>query len=465
MSAAFSAEDLAAVAYAAGASVSKALLLIGVGIFFGWLGWVGRAQRSAFALLTAYALQPAFFCVGVTYAIIGKSSAELVALGIFPLGAFWHIGLGALCSAGVIGVLRAVRRAHGRLAGADEQARVTESRFEEAVLLLAVAFPNSAALPIPLLESLCTIDSSARLLGAPDEAARRQCVADVSGFVAIYVILFNPMQWGLAPIMFSRAARAGTETRVSSSSARAPPVSSSSARARLSAAAARALQLVRYTPPTLWASAVGVLLAMTVPPEALEPSSPFGATVWSALQQLAGGMIPLLLVSLGASLGDRKRAPASAPAADAPAAGAPAAGELTGVVPRLDVGPPAAAPADPGPSEASHTRLVATAAVLRLLVVPLASIPVIFWLTSVGVLPRLPRVTAVLMLEAAPPAAAQLSLIVIMYAQPAERLTGKMLLVMNVLALPALVLWISVILLCLSALYGDEAHPSRQSSY
>jgi len=93
---------LAPVVYAAGASVTKTIILISVGAVFGRLGWIGRRERSAFALVTAYALQPAFFLVGVTNALIGKGSDELLASTIFPLGAFWHVFVGGVLAAGAV---------------------------------------------------------------------------------------------------------------------------------------------------------------------------------------------------------------------------------------------------------------------------------------------------------------------------------------------------------------------------
>jgi len=266
---------------------------------------------------------------------------------------------------------------------------------------------------------------------------------------------------------------------------------------------------------------VGVVIAFTVPADALEPSALPGATVWAAIATVGDAMVPLLLIALGASLVP-SAGPASGEPGEAPAAAqggqdedvsrasfhAGGAGMATDVLvpapPGAAVhsgahagaahhGPPARDPTRPraggspagddeqragpgvqgfssaagpapwapsGPSLVASPELIALVCVLRLFVVPLVVIPIVYALASARVIPPLPRVTAVVMLEACPPSAAQLMIMVILNAQRAERAASQLLFGVNVAALPVLMLWIVVVLVALQSLYGLEPHES-----
>ena len=62
-------------------------------------------------------------------------------------------------------------------------------------------FPNSGALPLALVDSLCS-SAAAETMGG--EAA---CLASTVGYISFYIAVLNPMQWLICPRLLEHAAR------------------------------------------------------------------------------------------------------------------------------------------------------------------------------------------------------------------------------------------------------------------
>ena len=72
--------------------------------------------------------------------------------------------------------------------GADSPA--AQQGLALAIMTMTVSFPNSGALPLALMDSLCS--SGSQLLG-------EDCHGLGTGYISLYIVLQNPMMWLVNP--------------------------------------------------------------------------------------------------------------------------------------------------------------------------------------------------------------------------------------------------------------------------
>ena len=159
----------------------RVLLVILAGVASERAGLLGRDQRKAVAKLSASLFLP---CLIVTKVVrtLDAYRGNLTQVFWLPLYCAAHIGLNHV----LISLLLALflRR---RL-----------DRVSRVVVWIGATFPNSGALPLALVDSLCRAEP-ALLAPGFDEAEAAHCDAVAVGYVSLYIMVQFPLMYILVP--------------------------------------------------------------------------------------------------------------------------------------------------------------------------------------------------------------------------------------------------------------------------
>ena len=406
---------------AAATSMLRVLLVILAGVASERAGLLGRDQRKAVAKLSASLFLP---CLIVTKVVrtLDAYRGNLTQVFWLPLYCAAHIGLNHV----LISLLLALFL------------RKRLDRVSRVVVWIGATFPNSGALPLALVDSLCRAEPALLAPGFEEAEAAAHCDAVAVGYVSLYIMVQFPLMYILVPRALLRSgvdegkaklaaadsAAHAVEVEVTPAveetcappaaapAATSPPPQPRPQRLRAAARHLRDLVLQRKPglPPPVLAAALGLIVGGLpfLSSAFIGDGAPLRSTVTDAAELLARAAVPISTINLGASL----------------SAGQRAGGLAKGLRPVA----------------------VASAATVRLLVAPAVSIAASVALRQIGALPADRLLLLVLMIEAAPPPAMQLMVLVQLFEQAAERPLGTLLAFLYPASLVTLTLWIAGIL-------------------
>lgn len=271
----------------------------------------------------------------------------------------------------------------------------------QAVVQLAVAFTNSGGLPLALVSSLCE-SSVADLLGGDE------CLPTTVGYVSFYIAVMNPLLWLLGPRLLGADASAKKQQETGTPTTHHPSPWHFLER------------MMGALPPPVHGALLGAIIGF-IPRARSILLGPVGhPTVFGAAAEiLASAAVPLSLLNLGASISSK-------------AGGKPSSNK----------------------TEISLW-LISGAAMLRLLLIPALSIPIIVLLHRYVpqlIPPNNPALIFVLMIESATPPAMSTMVLIQLYAQHLEGPLGKILVFLYIGSLVTLTAWITIILCILTVL-------------
>lgn len=244
-------DELIRVFVASLTSVARVCVIAGIGAGLARTDVLDTAARRSVAKLLTYALLPMLMLTKVAAAI--ARAQGLVHWLVLPLSAFGHVAAGLTLTR----LLRSTDHRFERVPTdetADEApAPVTDGL--DALVALAVSFPNSGALPIALVESLCKSQS---------------CEASTVGFISFYIAVLNPLMWVVGPRLLGVSL-----TNDLSLTAR-----------------------IKATPPPVVAAIVGAVVGFVPPLFRLLRDSLLG----SAFDVVGDAAIPVGIINLGAAV-------------------------------------------------------------------------------------------------------------------------------------------------------------------
>ena len=433
--------SLAPIVWAAAGAMIRVLLVAGAGALLTKYELLDSKGRKIMAEVCTYGLLPCLLGTKIAFAV--SNGGGFGHWFMLPLWSAGHIGLGFALSRAYIAVSR---RCGGEEAGALAQlmgassgddaatdARATQRGLALAIMTMTISFPNSGALPLALMDSLCS--SSSRLLGD-------DCHDLGTGYISLYIVLQNPMMWLVNPRILMGApgaepAAAPLASTASGDGAHGEIELKSLHSAdedeeegveddKLDAGSARGAaphswrvslsSVARQIPPPAAGAAIGLVVGFVPPLRNLLMGAhvPLRSTVTDALEMLGSAAVPVMTVGLGSSLYARFTSAAPSNAS--------------------------------GRDESMPKRVLFVACIIRLLVVPLISVNLTMDLYRRRALPQDMVLVLTLMLEACTPAAMQNMIFCQLFRQSGEGPMGTMLMAQYAASLVTLTTWIAFML-------------------
>lgn len=389
--------------WASAESMLRVAMIGSVGAGLAWQGALDATGRKSVARVLTYGLLPMLLFTKVSSAVC-RAGTQIVQWLVLPLYAAVHVCLG-LSIAHLLWRLFTRTRKRSDVTsfsvlpseeGAVPPAADPADSYElPALISIAVSFPNSGALPLALVESLCA-SSAVRAIGGPE-----RCLPATVGYISFYIAMLNPLQWIVAP----RLLRAS----IYHSEGSDQPVGWRVALRR---------RLASVPPPVL-AAILGACVGAS--PRVYEFALGDGKTVvGSALETVGNAAVPVGIINLGAAIFAN-----------------------TGFF---------RAPSAPTKIVQIPGTLLFSAGFVRLVLIPALSIGVTASIRNYFSTPiSQPPLALVVMLEACPPPAMQLMVFIQLFSLThLEIPTTQLLVSIYFASLLTLTAWISVILAILS---------------
>lgn len=363
-----------------------------VGGLLAWQGTLNISGRKSLARILGFGLLPMLLFTKVSRAM-SNARTDLLRWLVLPLYVAAHVGFGLLLGR-LLALAWKKKRRNGKFSALpqSEEQVVDDTSCADvrSLVSLVVAFPNSGALPLALLDSLCSS------LG-DDWSGDKECLASTIGYVSFYISFLNPLQWLICPLYLAR--RRDAET---------PPVDSTRS---------IVLKKLANIPPPVYAALFGAIFG------AVPPAYRFvreGTVLGGAFEAIGDAAVPVGIINLGAAV-----------YASFGVAGGADSSSSAGVV------------------EDVPKFVLAAAGLLRLVVVPAVSIALTSSIRGNFVLvPESNKPLAlVLMLESCPPPAMQLIIFTQLYdLANLERPLAQLLVLTYLAGLVTVTAWISLIL-------------------
>jgi predicted permease len=222
---------LGAVVFTSTAAMARVVVVCTAGFLLERHGILRASQRKTVAQIVTVCLVPCLIFSSMSFAI--QSNRNVEEWAVLPFWAVLHVGFGVGISNLFIWARRKLSAKYDTLplGGQDEGGEVGGSivlsplgsgddgsggaggsgsgsnsnsnppsrqllfSMDDAIIIVCVSFPNSGNLPMALGQSVCSV-SFDDVFGDADADT---CSALVVGYVALYLIIYQPLLWGLAP--------------------------------------------------------------------------------------------------------------------------------------------------------------------------------------------------------------------------------------------------------------------------
>lgn len=197
--------------------------------------------------------------------------------------------------------------------------------MEDALIAVCVAFPNSGNLPMALGQSVCNVAYESTFHDDDADA----CSALVVGYIAIYLIMFQPLMWSLAPRILADGERSSNhdsndpawqqnKEQQRQEQQREPGTSSfvahmdqaTSWKEKLLGVVQRCWTKARGkfkdVPVPIWACLLGIFFGLTPPGLLASDTSWLKPAFTDALVLVGDAAIPMQILNLGSSISAKR---------------------------------------------------------------------------------------------------------------------------------------------------------------